>query len=148
MRRSCAWLLLLLPAWGCESEGTQSGDAGMQGAGELNCDVQAIFAADGLSGLGCTGAICHGGGGVSPDFQAPGLAMRLLDQPAAVDGPCDGELLIDSEHPEQSLLLTKLGNSPPCGSPMPLTNRDSLTESALACIEEYVQLAVAGEIPD
>jgi hypothetical protein len=141
-------------AGGRSSDANGRQDAGAENASahdepfQLSCDVHALFAADGLAGAGCTGAICHGVGGKSPDFGSPGLAPRLLDQPAAEDGVCAGQLLIDGEHPERSLLLTKLGNAPPCGSPMPLTNRSALTEADRDCIEEYVRLVAAGELAD
>jgi hypothetical protein len=57
-----------------------------------------------------------------------------VDEPAN----CDSDLLyFDSASPQDSLVLTKLEDSPPCGSPMPL-GADPLPAADVDCILEWV----------
>jgi hypothetical protein len=108
-----------------------------------SCDLRMLFASDGLAGVGCSGAICHGAGGPSIDLESAGLEDRLRDQPANPAGPCAGEVLIDSTDPANSLLLKKVNGTSDCGSPMPLTNLSAFTQDQVRCVTEYVELTAA-----
>jgi hypothetical protein len=111
---------------------------------EPSCDVRMLFAADGLTGVGCSGAICHTPGVMSLDLQSDGLEQRLLNEPANPKGPCAGEKLVDGDKPDNSLLLKKISGKMTCGSPMPLTMPGALSEDQTRCIQEYVDLVAAG----
>jgi hypothetical protein len=90
--------------------------------------------------LVCGTSICHDGPVNRLDLIAPGVAERLLDVPAAgVHCATSGLLLVDSQQPEHSLLLAKLTEQPPCGSPMPLGSGPAgLTQTQLDCIAQFV----------
>jgi mono/diheme cytochrome c family protein len=101
------------------------------------CDAPAtVFA------LRCANAGCHtrddSAGGL--DLTAPFLRDLLTDKPSSSD-QCEGQLWMDAEHPENSLLLRKLGDEPPCGDPMPPLGH--LSDSEARCIEDWVRAAVA-----
>lgn len=108
------------------------------------CDVRALFATDGLAEVGCSGALCHSAGILHLDLESGSLEARLLDREADPEGPCAGELLVDSAAPQDSLLLRKVDGTSTCGAPMPLTNPSALTDEQVTCIEQYVRFVAAG----
>lgn len=152
--RTCA-LLTLLSVSACGGEGgsadsqdaqaaKSSKDAGAAKPPKPSCDVLGLFATDGLAGAaGCTGAICHTAGVMTLDLESEGLERRLLDEPANPEGPCKGEILVDSDKPDDSLLFKKVSGKSKCGSPMPLTNPSALTKDQVRCIQEYVEFVAA-----
>jgi hypothetical protein len=87
----------------------------------------------------CTSELCHGStdepaGGL--DLEADNVLDRLIDVPSSQQG-CEEWLRIDSEQPEQSLLLHKLENAfPECGEQMPVG--DELPRGELACIRDWI----------
>jgi hypothetical protein len=93
----------------------------------------------------CGTSICHDGAINGLDLIAPGLDERVLDVPAA--GTDCGKTtlpLVDSQRPERSLILQKLSEAPPCGSPMPLGSGPSgLTQDQLSCIQAFVRAVAA-----
>jgi hypothetical protein len=128
-----------------ETDQPMEADAPMQpDASGSSCDVRELFATDGLTMVGCSGALCHSPGVSSPDLVSAGLEERLLDQPSNPDGPCAGELLVDADEPSNSLLFKKVGGMSTCGAPMPLTNPSGLSADQVLCIEELVELVAAG----
>jgi hypothetical protein len=86
----------------------------------------------------CATANCHdakfkaGFLDLTPDAD---LRARLVDVPAKGPG-CNGKL-VDSAHPEQSLLYTKCTASPPCGTEMPQTGQ-SLDQDELDAMLAWV----------
>lgn len=149
---ACA-LLVLLVIYACgggddaptEADPLMEADAPMAAdASEPSCDVRALFATDGLTMVGCSGALCHSPGVTSPDLVSEGLEQRLLDQPSNPDGPCAGELLVDADEPSNSLLSKKIGGMSTCGAPMPLTNPSALSADQVRCIEELVERVAVG----
>lgn len=67
----------------------------------------------------CLGTGCHGSenSAADLDLQTSGLGTRLKDQ---VSKNCDGKILVVAGDPEASVLYSKLLDSAPCGSRMPL----------------------------
>jgi hypothetical protein len=145
----CALLVLLVigACGGGDDEPVETGAPVEAGASETSCDVRALFATDGLTMVGCSGALCHSPGVSPPDLVSEGLEERLLDKPSNPDGPCADEILIDGDAPGNSLLLKKTGGMSTCGAPMPLTNPSGLTADQVRCIEAYVELVAAGGEP-
>ena len=88
----------------------------------------------------CTTSACHSAGSQqgSLDLQSVGLPQRLIDKQAH-GGP---GFLIDSKNWQNSVLLTKLSDTPPFQFQMPL-GADPLTPDQLACVQAWVQAAVA-----
>ena len=89
-------------------------------------------------------------GGV--DLLAPGLAERLIDQPARYptlggDMNCNREtpeLLVSSVDQSRSLLLTKLNGEHDCGAAMPIPRQANyLSEDDIACISSYIAAIVS-----
>ncbi len=105
-----------------------------------DCDVEGeVFARV------CGTSVCHEGTVNGLDLIAPDVDARLLDVPAAGFECADSGLrIVDSEQPQRSLLLLKLSEAPPCGSPMPLGSGPAgLTTAQRACIDGHVQRLVA-----
>ncbi len=102
----------------------------------------------------CGGA-CHGSAatdgmaavpaslGVDLGTDEETLISRLLDVPAPAGSMCEGRLLIDTTNPEQSLLITKLSNPPPCGLIMPFGGLP-ISESDRQCIIDWTLAVAAG----
>ena len=114
-----------------------SPDAGGGGGddSDAGCDpVKDIFPPN------CTTGACHSASSQqgSLDLQSPGLPARLVDK-RAKGGP---GLLIDSAHPDQSVLLTKLTDTPPFQFQMPL-GASPLSADEMACVTAWVQTAAA-----
>ena len=88
----------------------------------------------------CTTSACHSSGSQQGnlDLQSPGMPQRLVDKQAH-GGP---GFVIDSKSWRNSVLLTKLGDPPPFQFQMPL-GAAPLTPDQLACVEAWVQSAVA-----
>ncbi len=132
-------------AAGGSSAGTGNGpgQAGAPGA----CDIAQVFA---KTENGCTNSNCHGSpfqGGL--DLASPGLAGRLVGV-ASTSQACSGQLLIDSQKPEESLLLRLVdpaayAASPhQCGVLMPFGSNEGLSGNDLACMKQWVASAAAG----
>lgn len=107
-------------------------DAGFA-RGDGGCDpVPAIFVPT------CATASCHSARAQQGklDLESPGLPHRLVGAQAA-GGP---GLLIDPKNPDQSVLLTKLGDTPPFKFQMPL-GRAPLGADDVACVQDWVRAA-------
>jgi len=110
------------------------GDAGTVGDGGGGCDpVPTIFAPT------CAAGACHSAQTQQAhlDLQSPGLPQRLVAKTAS-GGP---GLLIDPQHPLQSVLLTKLSATPPFNFQMPL-GAPPLDPDQVACIQLWIEAAV------
>jgi hypothetical protein len=85
----------------------------------------------------CAGSICHSPGDEPAgglDLVSPGVADRI----AGVDSPnCAGEVLAVPGDPDASLIVRKLGDSPPCGDRMPLVG--DLQPGDAACIRDFIE---------
>ncbi|HTE55293.1 MAG TPA: hypothetical protein VK698_30780 [Kofleriaceae bacterium] len=84
----------------------------------------------------CAGSVCHSPGDEPAgglDLVSDGVAGRV----AGIESPdCDGEVLAVPGDPDASLIMRKLGASPPCGSRMPLVG--SLGPGEAACIADWI----------
>ncbi len=129
--------------------------AGSEGVPDMagGCDIAAVFAKE---ENGCTNASCHGKqfqGGI--DLATPGLADRLVGVRSTTQA-CGGQLLIDPQSPDDSLLLRlvdakRFAATPgQCGVMMPYGSSEGLTGSDLTCAENWVRAvaeAKAGSMP-
>jgi hypothetical protein len=86
----------------------------------------------------CASAACHGAGATQIDLLSSGVEMRLVDKPSssAATAQCKGRTLVSSDGSAESLLIEKLSETPPCGSPMPLGS--TLTDTELTCISDWI----------
>jgi hypothetical protein len=116
-----------------------SGGAGAGGQPASDCgDVVADFLIP-----TCASEFCHGEMGTSPlKLLASNTADGLIDAEASMT--CEGEVYIDPDAPEQSLLYLKLGADPPCGLRMPLGGMQ-VDDEQRACVLEWITGAVAGQ---
>ncbi len=115
----------------------------------LPCDLWNVFK------KACIGIGCHGSNtpGAYLDMEAPGLVARLLNVPATHEhildgsqGNCDpGELLVNVEMPEESLMLTKVLGTHSCGTIMPIPPR-TMSSGEIACYREWIY-RIAGKEP-
>ena len=94
----------------------------------------------------CAMAGCHAAGSLYGVYA--GDLSDLVDvdssQAACEDGGTPLKY-IDSANPANSLIITKLADPPPCGSPMPLVGW-AAQPNDIACITEYVEALAAGDI--
>jgi hypothetical protein len=106
------------------------------------CDAAPVLAS------ACGMTICHeptvvSSGGL--DLTSPGVAARLLDVAPTGDKasqcPNEGPYLVRGSVPAMGLLLSKITNSPPCGSPMPTLG--TLNPDQVACITEWANSLTA-----
>jgi hypothetical protein len=95
-------------------------------------------------------SICHGRDetGALPlqptnlDLSSPGLAARMVDQPAEMDthkGKCQGRILVPKDDPLGGLFVAKVVN-PPCGLRMP-QDLPMLKPDEIACVKRWAILA-------
>ena len=107
---------------------------GPGGSDDAGCDpVTDIFPPS------CTTSACHSAQSQQGnlDLQSAGLPQRLVGKQAH-GGP---GLLIDPAHPDQSVLLLKLGDNPPFQFQMPL-GAPPLSADEIACLTAWVDAAV------
>jgi hypothetical protein len=112
---------------------TSIADAGSSSSGTV-CDGFAV-----LKGSCGASSFCHGAGSMVSAFaDTPSAAASFVGERAEGD-ECAGETspLFDPEDPAGSLVITKLGADPPCGSPMPLGG--SLEPDDIACVQEWIE---------
>jgi len=94
----------------------------------------------------CGSIVCH-----DPFSGGIGLELDLsssADVPAALVGElstanCGSVPYIDADQPEQSLVLQKIGDSPPCGDRMPAGDRPPLDAMQRDCFRRWVLDAAA-----
>ena len=89
----------------------------------------------------CAGE-CHTGAEpeAALDLVSPGAAQRLVGQ-ASVQEECGGLMIVDPGG-ENSLLVDKLGDSPPCGARMPF-GQNKLDAAEVECVRRWVDEVVA-----
>ena len=110
-----------------------AGSDGGVARGDGGCDpVTTIFIP------GCTTSSCHSARAQQGnlDLESPGLPHRLVNAPAS-GGP---GLLIDAKSPDQSVLYTKVTDTPPFKFQMPL-GTPPLGPDELACLQQWVHAA-------
>jgi hypothetical protein len=126
------------------SGGSEAGEFGPGG----ECDIQALMA---LPENGCTSAGCHGArfqGNL--DLLSPGVGDRLRGV-ASQSEACGGELLVDPEHIDDSLLLRLIDPvrfaSSPCGVMMPFGSSAGVSADTLSCFEAWAREIAQGAPP-
>lgn len=111
---------------------TGGAGGGNGGGGTSNCqDVPStIFKAK------CDGSGCHGA--TNPafalDLVSPNVADRVVGKPAM---ECTG-ILADPQDAEDSVLYTKLLDTPPCGARMPFGGMP-LSDAEIACVKAWIE---------
>ena len=92
----------------------------------------------------CAMAGCHAAGSIYGVYA--GDLSDLVDvdssQAACEEGGTPLKY-VDSANPANSLIITKLADPPPCGSPMPLVG-GPLQANEIACITEYIEALASG----
>jgi hypothetical protein len=115
--------------------GTSAGAAGSSSSSSSgnasSCDGFALLAAN------CGTSGCHGEGSNLEDFAASEAAARaFIDKPGTL--ACTGQgLVIDTENPEDSLMVRKLSDDAPCGQQMPISG-EPLSAAEVECIEDWI----------
>lgn len=124
---------------------TETGDFGPGGG----CDIQALMA---LPENGCTNAGCHGErfqGNL--DLLSAGIDQRLLGV-ASQSEACGGELLVDPQNVDNSLLLRVIDpvrfKSSPCGVMMPFGSQTGVSATTLSCFEGWAKAIAQGKPPE
>jgi len=126
---------------GGSGAGGRSGSGGAGGTGGTaasDCgDIVATFLVP-----TCATEFCHGAMGTTSPLKllATDTAASLIGTDASM--MCDGELYIDPDAPEKSLLYTKLGAKPPCGLRMPFGGTPA-TDAQRACVLQWIMDEVA-----
>lgn len=105
-----------------------------------------IFGAEGK----CAGIICHGSPGelaVSADLghSIEGIEQRLVGLPGT--GDCSDYFMVDAADPMRSLLVLKMQEQPPCGSPMPFSGLGEITDEERACVIDWTLQVAAAASP-
>lgn len=124
---------------------TETGEFGPGGS----CDIQALLA---LPENGCSNAGCHGErfqGNL--DLSSPGVEGRLRGVPSQSEA-CGGELLLDPENVDNSLLLRLIDpirfGSSPCGVMMPFGSQTGVSATSLRCFESWLKAIAQGKPPE
>ena len=125
-----------------------TGTPGAPGTPGAACDIQAVMA---KPENGCVNSLCHGAqyqGGL--DLASPGVETRLVDVHSTTEA-CGGEPLIDSQNPENSLLLRLIDPArfaaAPCGVMMPFGTKTGVSAEDLSCFESWVTSLTGGANP-
>ncbi len=116
------------PAAAAGGAGAPAGDAGPAIGEPPACATQIFQKTCGLAG-------CHAAGSPQVDLASAGVAARLVDR-KSTSATCGGRTYIDTSG-GASLLLGKLGSSPPCGVQMPFGGVLSATDTK--CLSDWVQ---------
>ncbi len=124
--------------------GAETGEFGPGGS----CDIKALMA---LPENGCTNAGCHGErfqGNL--DLLSGGVDQRLLGV-ASQSEACGGELLVDPENVDNSLLLRLIDpvrfKASPCGVMMPFGSQAGVSATTLSCFQSWVKTIAQGTAP-
>jgi hypothetical protein len=144
-------VLLALPACSsdeapAQNDVTNNTTATATTGGGISCDVDAAM-------VSCQGIICHGAPGTAPaitlgaglDLFGADRVSKLINRPAKYTAvanpeacPTTPELLINSQNPAASLMVTKLQGTQLCGEVMPFGL--TIEEADKQCILEWVNL--------
>ncbi len=112
------------------SAGSGSGSAGSGSGGGDVCNAPVeVF----QPSCGALGSACHGAGSGLGDFgDTEEAALALFDEASN----CGGLPYFDSADPENSAVVVKLSDSPPCGSPMPIG--PALSQDEIDCVVDWI----------
>jgi hypothetical protein len=117
------------PSGGSGGSGVAGSGAAGSGGGDV-CNAPATILIP-----RCGSAGCHGAGSAIGNFgESEAAAEALVGETAN----CNSALqYFNAANPQNSLVVTKLEDAPPCGSPMPIGG-DPLTPDEVNCILEWV----------
>ena len=87
----------------------------------------------------CAAGPCHAAytPAAGLDLITPGVAERLVGEPAAGEECAGMGTLAVPDDPEASLLYLKLTGTPPCGAAMPLL-AEPLSDKELSCVRDWI----------
>lgn len=143
MGRTCfLCLLVALAAPGCAApldDPARFLDGGL--ASEVSCDMDVESE---ILATRCAGSVCHSAGeqrAAGLDLVSDGVAGRIANVASTSSG-CGGNLLAVPGDPGASLMVQKIGESPPCGSRMPLA-QEPLSDEEIDCVSGWIQEMVA-----
>jgi hypothetical protein len=117
-----------------KSGSNAGGSGGGGGSAMMATPDPAPACAVSLFKMKCGASGCHAAGGTQVDLVSANVERRLVDK-GATGTACKGKTLIAGDGGD-SLLIDKLSDSPPCGSPMPITG--SLTDDDRTCLMNWV----------
>jgi hypothetical protein len=107
----------------------------------------------------CQGSICHGSPGIPSaltlggglDLFAEDRNTALVDRPATYQGvanteacPAVPELLVDTENPNDSLIIKKIEGRQACGASEPITLVEAFSDENRQCITDWVLWLATG----
>jgi hypothetical protein len=135
----------LLPTGSAGSGGSGTGGT----SGTAPCDAVTMLL--GNANKCATAGACHAPGGPGGlDLMSPGIVARLVGKMANPTLSCASNAmpyLVANSNPPMGLLLTKLMNPAPCGSPMPFVDIGGpLSDGDRACINDWALAATQGRI--
>ena len=121
---------------GASGSGGSSGtlDAGSMTAGSTATPDPAPACVVAVFKAKCGSIGCHSSGGTQVDLVSANVERRLVDKPSSSTLLCKGRTLVATDG--DSLLIDKITDPPPCGSPMPVTG--SLTSDERSCLTDWV----------
>ena len=117
------------------------------GGGTPPCDAVAMFLAN--PSKCSTEQACHANGAQGIDLKSAGVVARLVGKmPSATSPSCSANTmpyLVPNSNPPTGLLLSKLMNPAPCGSPMPFVDiGGALSDADRTCINDWALAAIQG----
>ena len=133
---------------GSAGTGGPAGSAGTTGTAP--CDALGMIL--GNVNKCAAASACHGPTGTQGiDLMTPGVVARLVGKmPPATSTNCAASpmpYLVANSNPPMGLLLTKLMDPAPCGSPMPFAGiGGALTDADRMCINDWALAATQGRI--
>ena len=120
-------------------------------AGGPTCSIVDFDVREKLAGCaGGVGGGCHAGTapqlGLEIDLSNPvdmpeAVLNDYLNEPATV---CSTDLLIDTENPDCSFMLTKVTGKPFCGQRMPVTVSEHFTDQEVDCFRKWLNDTYGG----
>ena len=109
-------------------------DGGTTSSASCDIDVEGEILA-----TRCAGSVCHSATdqkAAGLDLVSPGVAERVANI-ASASADCGGNMLVVPGDPGGSLLYQKLGETPPCGSRMPLA-QEPLSQDDMDCVRSWI----------
>jgi len=125
-----------------DTDGGASGSGGSSGTKDAGGQMDASSAPPAaapacvvsLFKMKCGSIGCHASGGTQVDLVSANVERRLVGKPSSNMLVCKGRTLVATDG--DSLLIDKITDPPPCGSPMPVTG--SISDDERSCLTNWV----------
>jgi hypothetical protein len=126
-----------------DTDGGASGSGGSSGSKDAGGQMDASSAPPmpapacvvSLFKMKCGSIGCHASGGTQVDLVSANVERRLVGKPSSNMLVCKGRTLVAADGTD-SLLIDKITDPPPCGSPMPVTG--SISADERSCLTNWV----------